>query len=302
MPGENMSSRTYGILLVSIATVMWSSAGLFVRMLDLDVWTVLGWRSFFGGSTLVLIALYSNRRRNPTAKKAAMPLYLLSGLIAAISMFGYIGALKLTTVANVLAIYATLPFVSAGIAYLWMRERVERRVLIASAIAFVGVLIVAGFAARLQDLAGSGLALVMTVTFSVLLVMSRRYSALKLAPVNAIGSGLCVLLCLPLMSHTIPSASELAILALFGSTTSGLAYLLFMTGGRHIPAGEAGLIGLLDIVLGPLWVWMAFGENPGVAALVGGGLILSAVAGYMWSGLRAAQARNAARIKAGRPA
>jgi hypothetical protein len=42
-----MSSRSFGILLVSVATIMWSSAGLFVRLLDLDAWTVLGWRSFF---------------------------------------------------------------------------------------------------------------------------------------------------------------------------------------------------------------------------------------------------------------
>jgi hypothetical protein len=63
----------------------------------------------------------------------------------------------------------------------------------------------------------------MTVTFSILLVMGRRFSALKLAPVNAIGSGLCVLLSLPLMSHTIPDLPELMVLAVFGSTTSGLA-------------------------------------------------------------------------------
>jgi drug/metabolite transporter (DMT)-like permease len=201
----------------------------------------------------------------------------------------------------VLAIYATVPFVSAGIAFVWMKERVERRVLVASAIAFVGVLMVAGFAARPQDLAGSALAL-LTVTFSILLVMARRLSALKLAPVNAIGSGLCVLLCLPLMSHTIPGPPELMVLAVFGSTTSGLAYLLFMTGGRRIPAGEAGLIGLLDIVLGPLWVWLAFGENPGTAVLLGGGLIFAAVVWYMWSGLRAAQARTTARLSASRVA
>jgi drug/metabolite transporter (DMT)-like permease len=202
----------------------------------------------------------------------------------------------------VLAIYATVPFVSAGIAFVWMKERVERRVLVASAIAFVGVLMVAGFAARPQDLAGSALALLVTVTFSILLVMARRLSALKLAPVNAIGSGLCVLLCLPLMSHTIPGPPELMVLAVFGSTTSGLAYLLFMTGGRRIPAGEAGLIGLLDIVLGPLWVWLAFGENPGTAVLLGGGLIFAAVVWYMWSGLRAAQARTTARLSASRVA
>jgi drug/metabolite transporter (DMT)-like permease len=59
---------------------------------------------------------------------------------------------------------------------------------------------------------------------------------------------------------------------------------------------------LLDIVLGPLWVWLAFGENPGTAALLGGGLILAAVVWYMWSGLRAAQARTTARLNASRVA
>jgi drug/metabolite transporter (DMT)-like permease len=286
-----MHGRAYGILLVSIATVMWSVAGLFVRMLDLDVWSVLGWRSFFGGATLLLITLYQNRRR-PIASRGMLPLYLVAAIFSGISMYGYIAALKLTTVANVLAIYATVPFVAAGVAFVWMGERPERRVLVASAIAFVGVLIVAGFAARMQDLAGSALALLMTVSFSILVVMARRYHALQMAPVNALGSGLCLVLCLPLMSHTMPSLSELAILSVFGATTSGLAYLLFTTGGRYIPPGEAGLIAILDIVLGPLWVWLAFGENPGLAAVVGGGLILCAVIWYLWGRLRAGRRRG----------
>jgi hypothetical protein len=86
-----MSSRSFGILLVSIATIMWRSAGLFVRLLDLDAWTVLGWRSFFGGATLLLITLYRAQMR-PTTTSTAIPLYLLSGLVAAISVYGYIGA------------------------------------------------------------------------------------------------------------------------------------------------------------------------------------------------------------------
>lgn len=295
-----MRGRTYGLLLVTIATVMWSSAGLFVRMLDLDVWTVLGWRSLFGGATLTLITLFQGRSARSPASKSPLALYLAGGLLAGISMFGYIAALKLTSVANVLAIYATVPFFAAGIAYLWIGERAERRVIVASAIGFFGVLIVAGFAVRPQDLAGIGLALVMTGCFAALMILARRYPGVKIAPLNAIGSGLCVLLCLPLMSHDIPSVAELAILTVFGATTSGLAYLLFITGGRYIPAGEAGLIALLDIVLGPLWVWLAFGENPGLAAVVGGGLILLSLVWYLWSGMRSA--RTGAKIRAADPA
>lgn len=285
-----MSGRSYGILLASIATVMWSSAGLFVRLLDLDTWTTLGWRSVFGGLTLLVITLYQNGRQARAGKPVSLGLYLFAGVIAALSMYGYIAAIKLTTVANVLAIYATTPFICAAIAYVWLREMPDRRVMIASGISLVGVLVVVGFAARLDDIAGNGMALVMTVAFAYLLVLARRHPALKLAPVNAIGTWLCVLLSLPLMSHQIPSASELAILALFGSTTSGLAYLLFMTGSRYIQAAEAGLIGLTDIVLGPLWVYLAFGENPGVPTTLGGALILLSVLWYMWGRLSAAQA------------
>jgi drug/metabolite transporter (DMT)-like permease len=63
-----------------------------------------------------------------------------------------------------------------------------------------------------------------------------------------------------------------------------------MTGSRYIQAAEAGLIGLTDIVLGPLWVYLAFGENPGVPTVFGGALILFSVLWYMWGRLRAAQA------------
>jgi drug/metabolite transporter (DMT)-like permease len=296
-----MQPRTYGLVLVTVATVMWSSAGLFVRMLDLDVWTTLGWRSVFGGLTLVIISLFGSRTAAPT-RATPYGMYALLGLFSALSMFGYIASLKLTTVANVLSIYATVPFIAAGLAYLLIGERIERRVLTASCVAFVGVLVVAGFALRLTDLAGNGLALLMTVTFSILLVMARKHPTLRLAPVNAIGSGLCVLLCLPLMSHAMPSLSELGILAVFGSTTSGIAYLLYMTGGRYIPSGEAGLIGLMDVVLGPLWVWLAFAEWPGGATIAGAGLILLAVAWYLLSGLRNSAARKAAILKADRAA
>lgn len=280
-----MQPRTYGILLVGIATIMWSTAGLFVRALDLDIWTVLGWRSVFGGLTLSIIVL-AKQRISAVPGKVPLYFYPLFGLMAAISMYGYVGALKLTTVANVLAIYATVPFVAAGISYVWLKEAISRRVLIASLIAFVGVVIVAGFGAKPGDIAGNALAFLMTLTFSILLVAARRYPALRLAPVNALGSGFCVLLCLPLMSHEIPNLTQMLTLAVFGSTTSGIAYLLFMTGGRYIPSSEAGLIGLLDVVLGPLWVWLVFSETPEIATIIGAAIILLAVVWYLWSGMR----------------
>jgi drug/metabolite transporter (DMT)-like permease len=78
-----------------------------------------------------------------------------------------------------------------------------------------------------------------------------------------------------------PSLYQLVVLALFGATNTAFAYLLFLIGGRHIPSGEAGLIGMLDVVLGPFRVWLVFAEQPGAPALAGGALVLAAVLWYL---------------------
>ncbi len=275
--------RTFGLLMVAVAAVLWSTAGLFVRRLDLDVWTMLGWRSVFAALSLGVVALYQNRNAPLAAVRglgwpgvAAVP-------VGVISMIGYVASLKLTTVANVMVVYATVPFVAAGVAFLWIGERAARRVLVASGIALLGIVLMAGSATRPQDIAGNAIAFAMTAAFAVQLVMARRFAGLQMAVVNAIAAGICALLSWPFMAAAIPSAAQLAILAAFGVTTTALAYLLFLTGARHIPSGEAGLIGLLDVVLGPLWVWLAFDEQPGPAALLGGGLVLIAVLWYLTS-------------------
>src|SRR5207253_871126 len=67
---------------------------------------------------------------------------------------------------------------------------------------------------------------------------------------------------------------DLGLLALFGVGNYGTGFLLFMAGARSIPAAQSALVGMLETVLGPLWVWLVLNERPGVATLTGGALIL----------------------------
>jgi len=276
-----LDARAYGVALVTSAAVLWSTGGLFVRLLGLDVWTMLTWRSLFAALSLVLVVIIQHGRNSMRAVGAIGWPGLIAVPIAGISMVSYVVALKLTTVANVMIIYATVPFVAAGIAFVWIGERSKSRVLLASAIALAGIVIVAGSTSRLQDIAGNAIAFLMTLTFGVQLAMARRYPWLEMAVVNAFAAALCAIACWPLTAVGIPDLYHLIILALFGITTTAFAYLLFLMGGRHIPSGEAGLIGLLDVVLGPFWVWLAFGEQPGRAAFVGGSLVLASVFWYL---------------------
>ena len=255
-------------------------------MLDVDLWTMLAWRSLFAALSLAAVAAVQTGWR-PRAVLASLGWPGLMAIpISAVSMFSYVAALKLTTVTNVLTVYATVPFIAGALAYVWQGETVRPRFIAASAVALVGIVITTGSATRPQDIAGNGFALLMTVTFAIILVMARRYPHLGLSWINALAAGLCALACLPLMSASVPDARALAVLAAFGITTTALAYLLFLTGGRYVPSGEAGLLGLLDVVLGPLWVWLAFSERPSSAALLGGSIVIVAVAWYLLAELR----------------
>jgi drug/metabolite transporter (DMT)-like permease len=275
--------RTRGILLVLTASVCWSLGGLFMRALHIDMWSVLAWRSLFAALALIAVVLVQHGRSTAETLRGLGRPGLMAIPISALSMYCYVASLELTTVANVMTVYATVPFVAAGVAYVWMGERPSARVMLASVVALLGIAIMAGSSTRLTDVLGNLLAFGMTLTFSIVLVVARRYPSISMAPVNAIAALICAAACFPLIRSGLPSLVELVTLAGFGFTTTALAYLLFLTGGRDIPSSEAGLLSMLDVVLGPLWVWLAFSEQPSRAALIGGGFVLAAVTWYLAS-------------------
>jgi drug/metabolite transporter (DMT)-like permease len=273
-----LSERLLGVVLVATSAVFWSSAGLFVRMLDYDVFTVAGYRALFGSLFMWALVVALPRRR---ANTFGWPGWLAVVLTAA-SAVGYVGALKLTTVANVVAIYATLPLAAGAIGWLAIGERVERRVVLASAAAIAGVLLVVGASPGLTNAAGNASALFTTLTFAALVVMSRRWPTLDTMLVNAVGTLVVGVAMLPLMHAPALPATDIALFAAFGLTTTGGAYVLFLIGSRYIPSAEAGLIGLVDVPLAPLWVWLAMGETPAPSVLAGGAVILGATCWAVW--------------------
>jgi drug/metabolite transporter (DMT)-like permease len=230
---------------------------------------------------LAVVVVAFHRARTFTALRRMGWPGLVAIPIALVSMTSFVVSVTLTTVANVMIVYATVPFLAAGIGLVWNGERPSRRMLIASAVAFLGIVIMAGSAASLDDVLGDLVALLMTATFATQLVMARRYPTLEMAPVNGGGAALCAILFFPFASTVVPDAQQLVILLLFGIATTAGAYVLFLVGGRYVPSGEAGLIGMLDVVLAPLWVWLLFDEQPGSAALLGGVIVLGAVLWYL---------------------
>lgn len=282
-----MASRTYGMLLVILSAVLWSTAGAFVRMANLDSWTLIEWRSLFAFVTLAGCAAYEHRNNLIKAVSSVGSSGVVAITLSVLSTIAYIFALNLTTVANVMIVYAVLPFIAALISYVWISERVTARLLGAGLTAFIGIAIMAGAAATAKDVLGIIAAFVMTATFASQIVYAKVYPKLDLNVAMALAAGACVLIAIPFMKPGLPSPRALLACALYGGLTSGLAYVLALNGGRYIAAGESGFIQMLDVVLGPVLVWIFFAERPENAVLAGGVIVLSAVVWYLAPTVRA---------------
>jgi len=294
-----MANRTYGILLVTLSAILWSTAGPFVRMADLDSWTLIGWRSLFAFLTLLAIAAYEHRKNLGAAVAGMGSAGAVSVAISTASTIAYVYALNLTTVANVMIVYAVLPFIAALISYVWIGERVGVRLLAAGLVAFAGITMMAGAAASEKDILGIIAAFVMTATFASQIVHTKVHPTLDLNVALALAAGICGLVALPFMAPGIPSATALLACALYGCLTSGIAYVLALVGGRYISAGESGFIQMLDVVLGPFLVWYFFTEQPEPTVLIGGAIVFTAVVTYLWfeSGEQAEIVRQPAAVR-----
>lgn len=270
-------SRWSGILYVSAAALLWSTAGIWIRYLTLDIWTIQCGRAFFGALSLMIYVSVIHRD-NVIAPFATIP---LAGLVIVpintVGMMAYMQALNWTTVANVMIVYTTLPFVVALLGWLWIRERVAMRTMFASAIALSGVMFMVGGSFQAGNVRGDLASFVMVLSFAALVILARRHPNMSMAAHSALSAVLCAAVAFPLADFSQVTWRDLLLLGILGSITIGMANVLYMRGVARIPAAEAGLIGLLDTIVAPLWVFAIFNERPAQGALIGGAIVLAAV-------------------------
>lgn len=282
--------RRLGIRLVVASAALWSTAGLFVRMADMDVWSMVAWRSVFSFLVLAGFLLVRRRLGGPRAAGSFGWPGLAACLVSVIAGITYVAALRWTSVANVMTVYATLPFVATAIAFVWLGDRVTSRFVLAGALAFAGVAISVGAAMSVQDVMGVIAALAMTAGCATQIVIARRYPGLDTTRMTAWAALACFCLALPLMQFTVPAPRQLLACALYGVLTTGLGYILLLLGSRLVSAGEAGLLSMLDVVLGPFWVWLFYDERVSLPVFVGGAAVLASVTWYLSAHREAAPA------------
>ena len=267
-----------GIALVAASAVAWSTAPYFMRLLPFDSWTILFWRGLFGGGLIAAMLVLMQGRGGLRGLTEIGANGWLVAALSTLAMVAFIPAMQLTSVSNVAVIMATGPFVTAAIAWIWLREAAGRRTMLASAVAFCGIAIIVSDASANSDILGIALACLMTLAFAVMTVAVRRQRNTPMVAAAALSNILGSLVSIPFARGIADVAgTDLVILALFGFFQVALGLTLYMLGSRLLPSGQAALIATLESPLMPFWMWLAFQETPAPKALVGGVLVLGAV-------------------------
>jgi drug/metabolite transporter (DMT)-like permease len=265
-----------GVTLIVTSTVGWSLTGYFTRLVALDSITLIAWRGLFGAICLVGVAIFLRNR----AWRAEFRifgkwqlLYIANSMAGAVMLFT---SFAHTSVAHVAVIFAAFPIIAALLGWLLLQEVPSASSLVASIVAIGGVSIMVAVGTD-GGFLGDLLALGMTVTTTLTVILIRRYPTIPVIGCSAASLAMTSLVCWPFADHGIISNLQFAQLALFALVNSVLGVALYALGARRMPAVEVALISTLDMPLSILWVWIAFNERPGLHTVWGGVAVVTAV-------------------------
>jgi drug/metabolite transporter (DMT)-like permease len=260
-----------------LAPVLWSSAGVVTRHIErAPAFEQVFWRSLFA---FAFVAVFlAAARRNPLKAGWAG---IFSGAMWAIMFTAFVIALSLTTTANTLVTMSVSPLLTVLVASMALKDPVPLRTWVAGLAAGVGIVWM--FRSSLDDsahVAGMLVAFVVPVAAALNVVVLRASAAkVDLIPAVMLGGALSCLAALPLALPFSASGKDVFLLAMLGVFQLGLPCMLLVLASRALLAPELALLGLLEVVLGPLWAWLGAGEVPGRATLLGGAVVLAALAG-----------------------
>jgi drug/metabolite transporter (DMT)-like permease len=279
-----------GVFLVLGAVLAWSTGGAIARFILIsDIWVVVFWRAICA-ALLVLIFLILRFGWRATWKLfQAMGLPGLAvSLCLATGSTCFVVALSFTTVANILLIQAGVPLIAALMGWLLFQERVAFETWIAIGVVFIGIaaMVSDSLGARFS-LVGNALALLLAIVYSLAIVLIRRYSDVRMLPACCLGMLIAACVAALMAAQLTVSKFDLALLFAFGALSFGLGLILFATGAPLVPSAITALIGTLESVLGPLWVWLIHSEIPSIRTAIGGAIVvLALMAHLLWQYLQ----------------
>jgi len=294
MPG--LSQYTKGIFITALGVFIISPDGLLTRLILVDHWTLIFWRALFlsFGMWLITSLLYPNRSWQQY-KSLGLP-GLVMILFYSMGTISFITAITHTSVANTLIILSTTPLFAALIGRVFLSEPIVPRIWVAILLVAIGVYVISSDGENQNSsMFGDIFAMIGAFFLAAGFTMVRRFPGISVFPAISTSGLMTALIVLPLAQPFSVTQADMGYLLIMGIYMLPIGTALMYMGPKYIPASEVGLMLLLESVLGPTWVWIALGEQPGSRTFIGGAIILSTLAiNTIWAMQSSKRIRRAA--------
>lgn len=279
-----------GAIMVLVAGLVWSFMGLALRQIEVSgTWTVLFWRSV--GAVPVLLAFIAWRSGGqPVERMRKSGLAgVLGGLCLVFAFAGSIFAIQSTSVANAVFLFAASPFFAAILGWILLGERVRPATWAAIAVAGVGMFVMVREGLAAGALAGNIAAILSALGFAGFTITLRWGRMEDMIPAVVLGGLFSMVFALGIVATqgetlAVPRR-EIIIAMLMGVGLLASGMVLYTLGSRVVPAAELTLLSMVEVMLGPVWVWLFLNETATPATFVGGAILMAAIAGNALSGL-----------------
>ena len=293
-------TRSAAVALMVAAPVLWSTAGVVTRHLErTPPFEQVFWRSLFAFAFVFGVLLFQRAHPWKAVRSAGVP-GLISGLMWALMFTAFLFALSLTTTANALVVMAVSPLLTAVFAFLFLKDPLPARTWFAAGAAAAGIAWM--FASQVEGghLLGMAIAFLIPVAAAINVVVLRASAArFDLIPALLLGGALSCAIALPFALPFSATPRDLLLLAFLGFFQLALPCMFLVVASRTLLAPEIALLGQLEVVLGPLWVWLVVGEEPGRGTLIGGAVVLAALAANELAATRSTMASKVSPTRVG---
>ena len=267
---KNLSEHQKGLVYVLTAALLWSSGGLFIKLISLNAMQLSFFRCLIAAITFALIF----RKQILIINK----LSFINSIFYAIILISFVIATKTTTAANAIFLQATAPIYVLIFEPLISKTRYERINIITVGICIVGMVLF--FIGKLDPghFEGNLVALLSGITFAAFFLGMKKNDQQYQQSSIFWGNIIVAIVCIPfLVSVETVTASDLIMVSFLGVFQIAIAYAFFASGLKRVLAVEASIISMIEPVLNPVWVLIGYGEVPSISATIGGLIILGAI-------------------------
>ena len=267
---QNLSEHQKGLFYVLIAALLWSTGGLFIKLISFTAMQLSFFRCSIAAVTFALLF----RKRILLINK----LSIINSSVYAMVLITFVIATKTTTAANAIFLQATAPIYILIFEPVLTKTKYERINIVTVGVCMLGMILF--FIGKLEPghLEGNLVALISGITFAALFLGMKKIEPQYQQSSIFWGNIIVAMICIPFLSSLeLITFSDLWMVTFLGVFQIAFAYAFFASGLRRVIAVEASIISMVEPVFNPVWVFLGYGETPTIYSIIGGLIILGAI-------------------------